>query len=762
MARARVGSHNTRCKFLDTGEPNPNYVRHGGKGGRKLSLWKRKEFVAWDGEGHTPPGCQEKDSMGLPVCGDVCSAPDEHLEKPQSYVLLCNSRGEHLARPEGMTCREALDFLCDAGERHPHAIHVGFAFSYDVNQILRKEGLDFFEARQLWRRPDDGMVVWEPAGVRGPWYHISYLNRKEFFVGRTRYPHYREKMEDGELKVVPNYCGTIRIWDVFSFFQSTFMDALELYVPDYKDLELIRAGKELRPEFRGDQEFIESVLLPYCQAECEALESIMRALREDVEEVGVTLRRWDGAGALAGALLEKHQVKHAITQPKPALMLACRHAYFGGRMEMVRFGTHRGGIRSYDIASAYPHAMLDLPDLTRGRWYHHKNPRKVLGKEPSCLVLYRIEWDLKHASKAPFYPFGFRERTGAIRYPERGAGWVYACELQVAMDQLAAANHPGQLSGEILVHEAWAFHPDEDAQDEPGPFAFVSDLYEQRRAWEEEGFRAARVLKLGLTSLYGKLIQRVGGRRDLTEYWRAIEEGREERKLPPPYFSLPWAGYITAKTRARVYEMAMMDPAGLVMFATDAVFTTNSLQIPKSNALGGVREERANGGVFVQPGVYFVDHGQDVVPKYRGYDPDSFTIQDVQDGWEKGEDYLSATCSRPVGYGTATTMSGRFREWGVWKTVPRDLALLPEGKRLVGYGQGYWQDMDVKKLRAHRRLVNTAAKTSDDYEHGLSPMSYPYYVNWLDVVEGAIESDTTIDGVEAHVALGEWEDGWDD
>jgi hypothetical protein len=99
----------------------------------------------------------------------------------------------------------------------------------------------------------------------------------------------------------------------------------------------------------------------------------MTKLAATAVDVGIVLRKYHGAGTLAEALLDMHRIdaycEDASTRP-PALISAVDRAFFGGC-----FATSVVGIvpelHCFDIASAYPAAMVSLPCLAHGHWIHH-------------------------------------------------------------------------------------------------------------------------------------------------------------------------------------------------------------------------------------------------------------------------------------------------------------------------------------------------------------------------------------------------------
>jgi DNA polymerase type B, organellar and viral len=61
------------------------------------------------------------------------------------------------------------------------------------------------------------------------------------------------------------------------------------------------------------------------------------------------------------------------TKNPPRWQVAAHHAYFGGRIEMMKQGyLAKGELHIYDVASAYPSAMVELPSMRNGKWRHEK------------------------------------------------------------------------------------------------------------------------------------------------------------------------------------------------------------------------------------------------------------------------------------------------------------------------------------------------------------------------------------------------------
>ena len=110
----------------------------------------------------------------------------------------------------------------------------------------------------------------------------------------------------------------------------------------------------------------------YTSLELRLLARMMGDLREAFERPDYTCAHWHGAGAAASALIESqglktHYGKDIAASNISAQQDAAHHAYFGGRIELLKQGyVENARLHVYDIASAYPAAMVEFPSLARG------------------------------------------------------------------------------------------------------------------------------------------------------------------------------------------------------------------------------------------------------------------------------------------------------------------------------------------------------------------------------------------------------------
>jgi hypothetical protein len=364
---------------------------------------------------------------------------------------LANSDGDERYNQAGLSSVDCLNFLIEAGRDR---LNVIFSGSYDVTLILKDLPP---ESARLAMADDEttGFV----KGCRYEGFVIRYVPRKYLYIRRDT-----EKTG-------------IMLWDVWGFFQGSFLEALEKWFgKEYPDLNVIHEGKVKRSDFDpSDIAFIRR----YNSAELRALLALMVALIAAADDAGLHLSRYDGAGAVAAAMLKKHGIKERVFRDPAGerirlpleMRLPAEIAYYGGRIEALKYGRARATIYHYDINSAYPAALIGLPNIGRGEWRHIDAPD--FSKCPE-MSLFRVKWNVGNARICPFpYRSHFQQK---ILYPPAGESWIWYPEI------LAALNHR-RPEWSIELIEAWIFEP-EDPSDRP--YSFISEYYDRRAALVKE------------------------------------------------------------------------------------------------------------------------------------------------------------------------------------------------------------------------------------------------------------------------------------
>lgn len=586
---------------------------------------------------------------------------------------------------------DCIRTIFEADRSHPFSIHVGFGLGFDINMLVCD-----FSRSEVQQLKTEGKVWIKSEGLL-----IEYLPKKWI------------RLYDSVNK------QSVTIFDMFTFFMSSAMKAWEQYFVNDPELMLVvrrvGLGKEARDSFEYEE--LETTIRPYFREELQLYRLLMHRLRDLLAVAGIYPKGWYGPGAIANALL-KERTDHLIQRDLPdGVIEASAYAYFGGRFEQFYTGQYKGPIYSYDIRSAYPHALRLCPDLGYGTWEHSTGFPKELHE----FALYKIDFDYDRSGSPRLgfahlpMPFPYRDDKGRVHYPARVRGWYWGCEVRQALRWF-----------NFRITESWVFHSTSESK----PFAFLEDMYERRAKWKREGNQAQLALKLGLNSIYGKLAQRVG--------WN------EEDFTPPKWHQLEYAGFATALCRSMIYSAMMQNPLSIVAVETDGVFSTSELSLNIGSKLGQWEEERYDGLIYVQSGVYFLSRWR----KFRGHQ------------WFK---------ARTRGFGAKSVTVERAIE-----SVEQLRPLVGSVHRFAGFNGYLWRDQwlnwidrpqvalwggNGKRAHAHRMCERCMGDTGAQL-HNLAIArpwggdSYPHFLPWREGLNVYQEIGDTVTDVGLHAFIG--------
>jgi hypothetical protein len=587
-----------------------------------------KTFIGWDGEGITQDLSPEEIGRGI-------------KHKAQDYVLFGASTGDYVIS-DSLNTQTCLNLMLKVKSQNPHSEMVGFAIGYDAEMIMR----DFTPA-QLERIHKHGVVRWRD-------YRIEYRPKKWFQVSGNY----------GGRKVV------CKIWDVWSFFTCSFVRALEQYLPDLdkSQLDVVISGKGQRGSFTVER--LRNEVVPYWRTELELLVRLMDRLRELMNQKGLHPRGWHGPGALANAVNVKYRTSRAMNRDLlEGVLNASQFGYAAGRVEQFKVGRAGETVYKYDLNSAYPAAMLELPSLN-GTWSYREAEHIA---DVRMYGMYFVEYvGINHVASALPHPFFHRTKDGYITFPRITIGWYWGPEVLSAL-------YLNEVHNEIVVRvrAAWEM----DTSTSYYPFLWLQEMYDERLELKRRGEQAQLVLKLAMNSMYGKMAQRTGY--------------NEKTKQIPKYHQYEWAGYVTSRTRARLYKAALLaaEHGALIGIETDAVFSTIPLPLSTSTNLGDWGLETFDDCVYLQTGVYWLLENGDWKAKFRGMDKDTLTLdmalkylQTTSLNVEEIHDYQrnamqGMTRTRFVGSKAAMHVN-RLEDWRVWKTDPVKLMVGLSYKRV--------------------------------------------------------------------------------
>jgi hypothetical protein len=530
---------------------------------------------------------RSKDFEFIAVDGEGAGYGKEHR-----YVLLgCGS--EWIENVDGIGWKEAFEFLYSVFLRKPSACFVGFFLGYDFTQIIKT--LPEERAR----------ILLTDKGVNARKRRNSGGNNKPFPV---RHDGWEFDMLPGRrLQIRPRTCQCLErsirecshpqsawmyICDAGPFWQCSLLTAInprnwtEPVVSD-DEYRIVEAGKAQRSmdldtyvRTRGD-------VIRYNQLENEILQRIMGKLREGFLEIGVNLRKdqWYGPGQAAAAWYKSKGIprREELEDRIPDdFWEAARQSYFGGWFEIFSHGVIPGVSHEYDINSAYPYIIADLPCLLHGRYASGDGSPSSAGHDKGRIVLVRARL---HGNDSYIGAALNRDKHGRIRRPRITEGWYW-------LHEILAGVKAGVI--EHVDYREWKSYQPCDC--EP-PVRGFRDLYQHRLAVGKDTV-LGKSCKLVYNSGYGKFAQSTGS---------------------SPYGNWVYASLITAGCRVMILDAIASHPNGtssVLMVATDAVFFDAPHNgLPTSKNLGAWdHTERENLTQF-KPGVYWDDKARRAIAR---------------------------------------------------------------------------------------------------------------------------------------------------
>jgi hypothetical protein len=680
------------------------------------------EFIGVDGE-------------GINVWYDVEDYDEDgnqfiRRERTHDYVLL--SVGDKSLHKNGdyLTHDDIFAFLWEQFLEHPKAAFVGFFLGYDFTNWFKS--IPEHAARSLFtkegiakRQPQEESTRFEPWPVRdGYWtfedgHRVLRGARWEFdilagkrvrlrpYIPYDQVPTHIVTHKDGtqEEKKVPR--PWMYICDAGPFFQCSFLTAIHpkdwaVPIVTQDEYDLIERGKSHRSDARFDDDMIRYNLL-----ENEVMARLMTRINEGFVADGIKLgkKQWFGPGQAAQTWMKLigvptgEETREVVPQWARD---AARKTYYGGWFEIFNHGPVPGTSYAYDINSAYPTIIAELPCLLHGEW------TQGTGQPPRMNPYhYRMVYATVRGRDDWVGAMPHRMPDGSILRPRETKGWYWWTEVQ-------ASKRAGLIS-KIQIHEWVNYAP---CKCDP-PMASIRELYEGRlRAGKNSAQGKGK--KLVYNSSYGKLAQSVGN----------------------PKFSNPvWASLITSGCRTMILDAIATHPTktrSLLMVATDGiVFKEPHPSLPLSKTeLGKWDDDTYENLSLFMPGLYWDDKSRAMIEagstpklKSRGVSARDMgkVIARVDNAWRKvdadnpvpviplevewgmitakqaitrGKWYLAGE----IVYGAERTLSGKVdakrrpdlcSDWGGLRSLPYDDA--GEFFETTYYDRGFGEELEYDR-----------------------------------------------------------------
>jgi len=383
----------------------------------------------------------------------------------------------------------------------------------------------------------------------------------EFQFGKYRIVYYPEKC----LKITQGHHSVI-FYDIAQFYHSGLIDAYQNNIgklsKQYLDFKKKRSS--FSPTYYRRNT---NAVRQYCIDDCVKTKKLSEHWIKLFDNAfSFYPAKWLSSGYLA----EKVLINNGIDIPKfdsipYEIQEMAYRSYYGGRFEILKRG-FIGKSYLYDINSAYPYAITQIPDLSKGRWIK----RKTIHNDAK-LGFFRIRAKVPDCKYIP--PFPFRTKHDIIFPSGEFETYVTLAELQACESKTF-----------YRILEGYQFLPSSDIY----PYRdFIRNLYQKRMELKKENNPLQLPIKIILNSIYGKTGQCVN------------------HKIGNLFNPVIFA-FITGFCRTQLYNFVRKHDIekDVVFFATDSICSTKRLDV-NSTELGDFSFDNEAEDVFVlQNGFY--------------------------------------------------------------------------------------------------------------------------------------------------------------
>lgn len=373
--------------------------------------------------------------------------------------------------------------------------------------------------------------------------------------------------------------------DSFSWFRCSLAKAADLVCPHLPKLE--------RVEGLGDKFFkrTDTAFVEYAMRDAEVAYHLGKAI--DAMHKEYDLSQSVSVADMAARIFRHHFIEDAISRTGDEITKAALFSYHGGKNNMLADAApawHRP-VTSYDISSAYPYAMTQLPSFTKANCFGSVRVFRPRSISVPDIGVYRVSGSIADCAWPSLFAHDFKALRGKF-----SDVWVHGYELNEALR-----------SDEVKLSKICGFiyDVDRDPGNETSFSKFVKTFYALKAAAPTPTHRF--LYKVILNSISGKFIQT--REVELERGGHHVME-RQASGLFHPFI----ASSITAHTRATIHKME--HHANALHTATDGIFAPgkvrNGFDFAPAKGLGSITAE-AEGELCLLRGKCYVLHTKDEV-----------------------------------------------------------------------------------------------------------------------------------------------------
>ena len=327
-------------------------------------------------------------------------------------------------------------------------------------------------------------------------------------------------------------------------------------------------------------------------------------------------------------------ISHSLKLPSSRILQAALNSYHAGHIEACKLGIFKN-IVNYDINSAYPSFTAELYD-TSGVYRHNHE------YEPdTAYSFYLVQLEYENDNLSPLWI-----SISNKNYHVNGniETWITQPEIEFFI------NH----GFDVEIKEA---HHILKSKDHEQPFKeLIHNLYEKRLEAKKRGDSIQLTYKIILNSIYGVTINVINKQEisdEETDNFIVNEDGnlvfyKKTYKASNMYNPL-FATYITAQTRAKLFNNFYKHLDKLISINTDGVYLLGGNGVKVSKKLGDYSKKSIDKIMVLGSGRYFSFVGDEVdnaESKFRSIPKSPSEIFNMMK--ETHTDHLSIDRQKPI------------------------------------------------------------------------------------------------------------------
>jgi hypothetical protein len=445
--------------------------------------------------------------------------------------LLADSEGRHVYNPDFKDC---LDFLWYKASQSYYRCF--WNLDFDLSSILK-----------LHDNIDDIEKLVQGYSVMYENYKLGYLRPKMFTINKGK--------------------KTIFFTDLWFMYKLSLENASAEFLNKHKIDNI--DGNLLNTKLTYWIKNLDDII-KYCKQDAKLTADLGKFLLYKLRELKLPAPKFFTSHASLSKQFFRKECRIPSVKYIPLNILdIAYHTYFGGRFEVLQKG-YFDKLYYYDINSAYPATIRDLPSLKHGTWYKsYEIPKK------ETIGFYKVIVDIPK-SYVSAYPIKWKN---LLIFPDGVfENWLTWYEVNLLKPYI------------VSLEYGYEYEP---ASNEYYPFRKAIDyLFSLKAKYKGNNPVFYWIFKIVMNSLYGCFIEK----------HKKLDGSLESGIL----FNSVYASIITAKTRYKLLkDVNKKNWKNIVAFHTDSVISTVPLKSLKlDDKIGNWSLETIDKGIILLTGVY--------------------------------------------------------------------------------------------------------------------------------------------------------------